>query len=44
MAGLEGYPDLRGKFPNQPGAMDPYEQRSSSSNSQRKSVSRPSVF
>ena len=28
MAGLEGYPELRGKFPNQQGSADPFEQSS----------------
>jgi len=34
-AGLEGYPELRGKFPSQPGAMDPFEQQRSSSSTHR---------
>jgi len=38
MAGLEGYPELRGKFPNQQGSVDPFEQSSSSSMSPRKRV------
>ena len=39
MAGLEGYPELRGKFPSQQGGMDPFDQRSSSASmSPRKRV------
>ena len=47
MAGLEGYPELRGKFSasgGQQSGMDPFEQRSSSASMSPRSVNFEMLF